>query len=294
MPVAVGTGGGSGTPSSFARIVDKKAKTVAGGSSVAGTQSRTLNTIEYDDDNIVTLDGNDVSFTLQAGTYIINYSAPANKVGAHNVHLYDLTDSQFVHTGTTNYSLDNASNTSFGNYSVTLTEPHSYKVTHYTEEAKTNGLGNLNPVNDGIFTTVDIQKVGTGGASSSGSGGGSGWEEKVLFENETGVTNFALSESYDGYDYLRFDTKRTDPAGALSHSDMIPTNLCNQISIDSYSTLHLYLSCPDKINFTGTSSSNLVITKVVGIKTGTGGSGDSAKIKALEARLDKLEKKLKK
>jgi hypothetical protein len=130
--------------------------------------------------------------------------------------------------------------------------------------------------------------VGTGGS------GGSGWEEKVLFENETGVTNFALSESYDGYDYLRFDTKRTDPAGALSHSDMIPTNLCNQISIDSYSTLHLYLSCPDKINFTGTSSSNLVITKVVGIKTGTGGSGDSAKIKALEARLDKLEKKLKK
>jgi hypothetical protein len=41
MPLAVGgTGGGSGTPSSFARIVDKKAKTEAGGTSVAGTQSR--------------------------------------------------------------------------------------------------------------------------------------------------------------------------------------------------------------------------------------------------------------
>ena len=88
MPVAVGTGG---TPSSFARIVDKKPATVAGGSSIAGTQNRDLNTIQYDDDNIVTLVDND--FTLQAGTYVINYSAPANRVEAHNVSLYDYTDS---------------------------------------------------------------------------------------------------------------------------------------------------------------------------------------------------------
>jgi len=287
MPVAVGTGGG-GTPSSFARIVDKKAATVAGGSSIAGTQSRALNTIQYDDDNIATLDGNDVSFTLQAGTYVIDYSAPGNRVGAHNVLLYDLTEGQFVNTGTTNYSLDNASNTSFGNYSVTLTEPHSYKVSHYTEEARaSSGLGNLNPVNDGIFATVDIQKVGTGGASS---GGGSGWEETVLFENATGATNFALSESYDSFDYLRFDTVRTDPAGALNHSDMIPVDLCNLISLDSYSSLHMYYSCADKINFTNTSTSSVLMTKVVGINTG---SSSSVKVKALEARLDALEKKLK-
>ena len=180
MPVAVGTGGsGGGTPSSFARIVDKKAKTVAGGSSIAGTQNRDLNTIEYDGDNIVTLVDND--FTLQAGTYVINYSAPANRVGAHNVSLYDYTDSQYVNTGTVNYTLDNASNTSYGNYSVTLTEPHTYAVTHTTEEAKAgSGLGNLNPVNDGIFTTVDIQKVGTGG----GSGGGSYTPEPMVWEDK--------------------------------------------------------------------------------------------------------------
>ena len=83
-------------------------------------------------------------------------------------NLFDVTDNQTVNTGTINYTLDNASNTSYGNYSVTLTEPHTYRVTHSTEVAKTNGLGNLNPVNDGIFTTVDIQKVGTGGASSGG------------------------------------------------------------------------------------------------------------------------------
>jgi hypothetical protein len=268
--------GGGGTPSSFARIVDKKPKTVAGGSSVAGIQVRDLNTIEYDNDNIVTLDGND--FTLQAGTYVINYSAPANRVEAHNANLFDVTDNQTVNTGTANYSLDNASNTSYGNYSVTLTEPHTYRVTHNTEVAKSSsGLGNLNPVNDGIFTTVDIQKVGTGGASS-GATGGSGWEEKVLFENETGVTNFALSESYDGYDYLRFDTKRTDGAGSdLNRSDMIPVDKCYNLCLDNYSSLHMYYSCADTINFTCTSNTSVAMVRVVGIKTGTGGGsgGDS-------------------
>jgi len=196
MEVGEDSGGGSGeatgTPSSFARIVDKKAKTVAGGNSIAGTQNRDLNTIQYDADNIVTLVDND--FTLQAGTYVINYSAPANKVEAHNVSLYDYTDSQYVNTGTVNYTLDNASNTSYGNYSVTLTEPHTYAVTHTTEVAKTNGLGNLNPVNDGIFATVDIQKVGTGG-----SGGGSYTPEKMVWEDKLSErsANTAYTNSYD-------------------------------------------------------------------------------------------------
>ena len=552
-------GGGSGTPSSFARIVDKKAKTVAGGNSIAGIQVRDLNTIQYDADNIVTLSGND--FTLQAGTYVIDYSAPANKVEAHNVNLFDVTDNQTVNIGTTNYTLDNASNTSYGNYSVTLTEPHTYRVTHITEVAKTNGLGNLNPATDGIFatvdiekvgtggsggatgtptsfarivdekaqdvvpptsgtgtkdrelnkieydtdnivtlsddkeftlqkgtyvidfsapayislntnawlwsvtdnkkvmqgsseygnntsgqasvrssgryvvtlteahtykiqqyflnasgklgntcksgvgifTTVDIQKVGTGGASSGGgttdilpvlysgsissvgvvnygtgftsakittgtykitfdtplanneyvvnslirtsgdrivsiidqtetyftlttktastltdcnfaftvtgietisvgggSGGGSGWEETVLFENEAGAINFALSESYDSFDYLRFDTIRTD-AGVkkLNRSDMIPVASCSDLVLDNYSSTHMYYSCEDKINFTCTSNTSVAMFRVVGINTGSGSSsggsasGDSARVKALEARLDKLEKKLK-
>ena len=129
----------------------------------------------------VTLVDND--FTLQAGTYVINYSAPANRVEAHNVSLYDYTDSQYVNIGTVNYTLDNASNTSYGNYSVTLTEPHTYAVTHTTEVAKANsGLGNLNPVTDGIFTTVDIQKVGTGGGS-----GDSIWTKDGVIATYEGV-----------------------------------------------------------------------------------------------------------
>ena len=269
------SGGGSGTPSSFARIVDKKPKTVAGGSSVAGVQVRDLNTIQYDDDNIVTLDSND--FTLQAGTYVINYSAPANKVEAHNVSLFDVTDNQTVNTGTANYTLDNASNTSYGNYSVTLTEPHTYRVTHTTEVAQANGLGNLNPVNDGIFTTVDIQKVGTGGASSGGSGGGSGWEETVLFENATGETsNFSLSESYDSFDYLRFDT--IQPSGDnFKRSDMFPVNICDRLVIDNYYNYYMYLTCDDKTNYTVLGTDKVALLQVVGIKVGTGGGsgGDS-------------------
>ena len=75
-------------------------------------------------------------FTLQAGTYVIDYSAPGNRVEAHNVNLFDVTDNATVNIGTANYSLDNASNTSYGNYSVTLTEPHTYRVTHANRSCK--------------------------------------------------------------------------------------------------------------------------------------------------------------
>ena len=126
---------------------------------------------------------------------------------------------------------------------------------------------------------------------SGGSGGGSGWEETVLFENEAGATNFALSESYDNFDYLRFDTKRTDGgAETLNRSDMFPVDICSSLCIDNYSSLHMYYSCADTINFTCASNTSVLMVKVVGINTG---SSSSTRVAELEARLDELESKLK-
>ena len=110
-------------------------------------------------------------------------------------------------------------------------------------------------------------------------GGGSGWKETVLFENEAGqTTNFALSESYDSFDYLRFDTIKTDGTadGNLKRSDMFPVDICNRLVIDNYYNFYMYLNCDDKTNFTVVGADTVALLKVVGINTGSGGgSGDS-------------------
>ena len=112
-----------------------------------------------------------------------------------------------------------------------------------------------------------------------GTGGGSGWKETVLFENEAGqTTNFALSESYDSFDYLRFDTIKTDGTadGNLKRSDMFPVDICNRLVIDNYYNFYMYLNCDDKTNFTVVGADTVALLKVVGINTGSGGgSGDS-------------------
>jgi hypothetical protein len=109
-----------------------------------------------------------------------------------------------------------------------------------------------------------------------GTGGGSGWEETVLFENATGTaTDFSLSESYDNFDYLRFDTIQQS-GDNLKRSDMFPVNICDKLVIDNYYNYYMWLSCDDKTNFTVLGADNVSLLKVVGINTGSGGgSGDS-------------------
>ena len=168
-----GGGEATGTPSSFARIVDEKPEETHCGTSNVGTQDRELNKIEYDKDNIVTLNTNE--FTLQKGTYVIDYSAPAKRSDRHRASLFSVTDNVTVGRGDSAFnasiSLEGSSDTrSTGRYVVTLTSPHTYKVQHFTETAKAwDGLGTGSKNGVGIFTTVDIQKVGTGGASSGDS-----------------------------------------------------------------------------------------------------------------------------
>jgi hypothetical protein len=186
MPLAIAVGDASGgeatgTPSSFARIVDEKPENTDGGDATNGIQDRTLNKIEYDKDNIVTL-SNDKEFTLQAGTYVIDFSAPSYIALNTNAWLWSVTDNKKVMQGSTEYgnnSTGMSSVHSTGRYTVTLTEPHTYKIQHYFNNAS-GKLGNASKSGVGIFTTVDIQKVGTGGASS---GGGDYIPETLVWED---------------------------------------------------------------------------------------------------------------
>ena len=147
-----------------ARIVDNKGSTIAGGSSIAGTQTRELNTIEYDRDGIVTLASN--QFTLAPGKWRIIFSAPAYKCGGHQAMLVDVTaGNTTAAVGTAEFTSTGSGVTasrSFGTLEVELTSNNVYRIDHWTETSKsTDGLGvtDGSPAEDAIYTTVDIEAV---------------------------------------------------------------------------------------------------------------------------------------
>ena len=78
---------------SYAIIVDQKAVTTGGGTATGGTtwQTRDLNTELADPDGIVSIASN--RFTLQAGSYLIQWSCPFYRVEYLKTRLYDYTNS---------------------------------------------------------------------------------------------------------------------------------------------------------------------------------------------------------
>ena len=77
---------------SYAIIGDQKSAGTEGGTFTSGAwQTRDLNTEISDPDGIISISSN--QFTLAAGTYLVNASAPAHKVNGHQIRLYNTTDS---------------------------------------------------------------------------------------------------------------------------------------------------------------------------------------------------------
>ena len=93
---------GGGKFASYAILVDQKTSGTNGGSFTSGDwRTRDLNTEIADPDGIVSISSN--QFTLQAGSYLIKAHAPAYKVGRHQIALYDITASNYVETGSSEY-----------------------------------------------------------------------------------------------------------------------------------------------------------------------------------------------
>ena len=67
------------------------------------THDRTLNTKVYDPDSIVTLHSSN-QFRLGAGTYIIEWSAPAYDTNEHIAWSYDVTNGSTISMGSSEYS----------------------------------------------------------------------------------------------------------------------------------------------------------------------------------------------
>jgi len=146
---------------SVARITDSKASgTDAGGFTSGAWRTRDLTAIEDDPDSIVTLSSN--QFTLGAGTYLIQWSAPAYRVDHHQTRLWDVTGSTDLGKGTSEYmnSSVTAMTRSFGFDIVTLTASNTFEIQHRCATTSTpDGFGRDASLAAEKYTMVTIFKL---------------------------------------------------------------------------------------------------------------------------------------
>jgi hypothetical protein len=147
----------------YVKLVDSKATTVDGGASIAGTQTRDLNTEVTDTGNHCTLSSN--QFTLDEGTWYIKASAPAFSVGRNKLFLYNISDSQnepnITSTSANVSSAVSAQTTASLMGEFIISASKTFRIDHYTTVVKAiNGLGvaTLDGTTE-IYTVVELWKI---------------------------------------------------------------------------------------------------------------------------------------
>ena len=152
---------------STAVVADYQNATNGGTFSSGAWRTRTLNTEIADPDGIVSLSSN--QFTLQAGTYVLKYYAPAYSVDDHQCVIYNATDGSYV-TNSLGYnahcwSNDATSNTSYGCVRLTISGAKAFELRHQCDTSKSsNGFGRGNgtlgvtPNDKQLFAKVEIFK----------------------------------------------------------------------------------------------------------------------------------------
>lgn len=144
-------------------LEDQKSSGTAGGTFTSGAdRTRVLNTEVRDLLSICTLSSN--QFTLTAGTYYIEWGAPAwQPVGAHQSFLYDVTGTAELKRGTPG-NLGNSSSLpndfSTGQHVVTIAGSNAFEIRHRcTSTVSTNGFGFGAGFGTEIYTWVKIWKT---------------------------------------------------------------------------------------------------------------------------------------
>lgn len=122
----------------FMHVRDEKASGTAGGSSVAGNQIRTLNTVVTNTITGASLASNEI--TLPAGTYRITAIAPCFVGSRNRIRLLNVTDTTVAILGIASNAANPEAAHLFGR--ITITSAKAFNITHYQETASaTNGLG---------------------------------------------------------------------------------------------------------------------------------------------------------
>ena len=147
---------------SVAVIADVKAQGVNGGSSAAGDwTTRDLNTEIDDPEDIVSIASN--QFTLQAGTYLIEWACPVYDSGTHTTRLWNVTTGSLAATGQTVPASATyyGANNSLGAAIETVTSATAFKIQHYAGATKSgSGFGIGAASGNSVFTLVKIHKIG--------------------------------------------------------------------------------------------------------------------------------------
>ena len=156
------TGLSGGLYSSVAIICDQKAYNATSGTFTSGAwRTRDLNTEISDIGGIVSIASN--QFTLQAGTYTIDWSAPVYVAKSHTTRLNNITDG-IIQYGTCEYiETSSYSDTrSFGSAIVTLASAKVFEIQHRNTNTRTTwGFGqsqNTDATAVSIFTIATIHK----------------------------------------------------------------------------------------------------------------------------------------
>lgn len=161
---ATGAAGPTGSSMDVAILSDVKAVSTVGGTFTAGAwRTRTLNT-EVDAGAIVSLAAN--QFTLGAGTYLIQASAPAYWVNSHQLRIRNITDGTTDILGGHAYSpqaddADPPDSRAFLSGAIVIGGAKVFELQHQCSDTSPDdmGFGIDNPFGDGVFSIVTIMKV---------------------------------------------------------------------------------------------------------------------------------------
>jgi len=151
-----------GSFTSYAIISDEKAHNADGGTFTLGAfRTRDLNTEIADPDGIVSISSN--QFTLGAGNYLIEASAPAYAVDRHIARLRNITTSTTVQYGQAQYAgaANFVYNSSVVVARVSLTGSTTFEIQHRSQSTQaSNGFGVQTAMAgvDSVYTIVKIFK----------------------------------------------------------------------------------------------------------------------------------------
>jgi hypothetical protein len=146
---------------SHAIVEDRKSQNTDGGTFTSGAwRTRDLNTEVVDSGGFCTVTSN--QFTLTAGEYFIEGSAPAYKVSQHQARLQNITDAVTALIGTTEFTDNGDFSQTRSNFAgiVTITGTKTFEVQHQANTTSTStGFGRPANFTTEIYTRVIIRKL---------------------------------------------------------------------------------------------------------------------------------------
>lgn len=153
----------SGIDLDMAIFADQKAQNTVSGTFTSGAwQTRDLNTISYEKDTDSWFSLASDQFTLTAGKYLVEASAPAFNVSRHKARIQNITDTSTEILGQSQYSAGNAvqSNSDcFGVIDISATK--TFELQHRCETThSTDGFGVAGNIAAEIYSQVKIVRLG--------------------------------------------------------------------------------------------------------------------------------------